>query len=567
MQRKYRFPLSDDECKDGEVSNIIGFEHNEDDGTIEWAGLCIYNQNGCNNTCDVDQLDDQDFDYNGSPIIQCELDQQFTVRGIHNKKIRGWTENTALTPDRVDTIIGYLKNASGSTPLVGMSMLTNYTFSRINAAFDLSPITQETQDCSIGNSGNGESSYAVPIVVTFVVTAVGILLIQFLSWKLFSISVRTRKTDSYVEDIEAELEDDVDLQIDIDRDISKKQIIGKGGFGYVYKGQWKPRARYVAYKTIKDMDMSTLQSQASEIERMKQELVVLCQIRHQNVLHCYGGCLEPKVALVMEFCKGGDLYNYIFTERRGKLETAECLSVGYDVACGLEYLHSKKNHIIHRDIKSKNILRTRSRKDVVGPVKIADFGLAKLLPDSESWGGTSSNMGTIVYMAPELHQKESNVIHFSRKADIYALGIVLYECATGQYAWGKETKREIILSQLVQGRRPQMPEDIDQDLQRIIQKCWAHSPQDRPESSQLVSEFGELLQEKANMNRSKSGMSVLVEMAKVGSSKTLSSIPELDREDTDLENIYLNIYPDSQVDAPNGSIDSYCDLNDTSKIN
>eukprot|EP01023_Acetabularia_acetabulum_P031413 TRINITY_DN2950_c1_g1_i1.p1 TRINITY_DN2950_c1_g1~~TRINITY_DN2950_c1_g1_i1.p1 ORF type:complete len:299 (+),score=60.05 TRINITY_DN2950_c1_g1_i1:274-1170(+) len=255
---------------------------------------------------------------------------------------------------------------------------------------------------------------------------------------------------------------------------------------------------------------------------MKQELLYLCKMRHPNILHCYGGSLFPQVAMVMEFCKGGDLYDYVYNIRGGRLETEECYSVGYDIASGLAFLH--KNNIIHRDIKPKNILRVNRSTKEVGVVKIADFGIARLVPDEQTQMDTNKNQCTLVYMAPEIQMGEDKKVRVGRKADIYSLAMLLFECATGLQPF-QGVPQNVVHYRVCkepQGERPNIPEDVEPTLAEIIEKCWAHDPKNRPESEELAAVF-KLLLCKSDASRSSQLELLKGRMMRYGNTKQSSS--------------------------------------------
>ena len=156
----------------------------------------------------------------------------------------------------------------------------------------------------------------------------------------------------------------------------ESKIIGKGGYGTVYKG-FLPNNRIVAIKKPKTVD-------ENQIEQFINEVVVLSQINHRNVVKLLGCCLETRVPLlVYEYVSNGALFNHIHKESIAStilLSWKTCLSIAVEIADALSYLHSAASiPIIHRDVKSTNILLD---DDFIA--KVTDIGTSRLVPRYQS---------------------------------------------------------------------------------------------------------------------------------------------------------------------------------------
>ena len=200
--------------------------------------------------------------------------------------------------------------------------------------------------------------------------------------------------------------------------------VGTGGMGVVYKAKQKQLDRLVAVKLVRP----DLCDDPAFAERFTREARAMARLSHPAIINVFDfGQRENFYFFIMEFVDGANLRQLV---RSGELDSKAALAIVPQICDALQYAHDAG--IVHRDIKPENILLDKS-----GRVKIADFGLAKLVkpqPDDFTLTGTKQVVGTPHYMAPEQFEHPTEVDH---RADIYSVGVVIYEMLTGELPLGR----------------------------------------------------------------------------------------------------------------------------------
>ena len=232
--------------------------------------------------------------------------------------------------------------------------------------------------------------------------------------------------------------------------------LGKGGMGRVYKALDKEINEEVAIKLLKP----EIASDETTVERFRNELKFARKIAHKNICKMYHLAKDEETPYItMEYVKGEDLKSFV--RRKGKLSDEEALSIAKQVCEGLMEAH--RLGVVHRDLKPQNIMI-----DEAGDAKIMDFGIARSV---EAPGVTQTGVmiGTPDYISPEQAEGEEA----DHRADIYSLGVILYEMVTGSVPFKGDTALSVALkhkSKLAQDPK-QLNPDVSDELNKLILIC------------------------------------------------------------------------------------------------
>ncbi|KAI9100028.1 hypothetical protein K1719_024246 [Acacia pycnantha] len=294
------------------------------------------------------------------------------------------------------------------------------------------------------------------------------------------------------------------------KNFSEENKVGEGGFGAVYKGTLK-NGKVVAIKKLNFRQFTRME------EDFESEVMLISNVHHLNLVRLLGCCSNGhNRILVYEYMKNKSLDNFLFGKRKGSLSWKQRCNIILGTAKGLAYLHEEFHvRVIHRDIKTNNILLD----DNLQP-KIADFGLARLLPEDKSHLSTKF-AGTLGYTAPEY------LIHgqLSAKVDVYSYGVVVLEIVSGRQSQeltiDGDAEGEFLLQKAwklyQRGMHLELvdntldPTEYDaEEVKKIIEiglLCTQASTEARP----MMSEVIVLLQNKDLLENMKPTMPILIE--------------------------------------------------------
>ncbi len=253
-----------------------------------------------------------------------------------------------------------------------------------------------------------------------------------------------------------------------DRRYRINKVIGIGGMAVVFEAQDLLMRRNVAVKMLKDEINNDTQS----VKRFINESKAVAMLSHPNIVNIYDVSVKENLKyIVMELVEGITLKNYI--QKKGVLSLNEIISITEQILLALDHAHQKG--IVHRDIKPQNIMMLKN-----GAIKVADFGIAKL-PNAETLTMTDKAIGTVFYISPE----QASGKPIDRRSDIYALGVTMYEMATGKLPFVADSPVTVAIMQVKNRPRPprELNSSIPLGLEQIILSAMEKSADNRFQSA------------------------------------------------------------------------------------
>ncbi|PIA44945.1 hypothetical protein AQUCO_01700489v1 [Aquilegia coerulea] len=265
---------------------------------------------------------------------------------------------------------------------------------------------------------------------------------------------------------DAMLDDVAELEIPWE-DLCIGERIGLGSYGEVYRADWN--GMEVAVKKFLDQDFY-----GDALDEFRSEVRIMRRLRHPNVVHFVGAVTRPpNLSIVTEFLPRGSLYR-ILHRPNCHIDEKRRIRMALD-AMGMNCLHISIPTIVHRDLKSLNLL-----VDDNWNVKVCDFGLSRL--KHNTFLSSKSTAGTPEWMAPEVLRNEPS----NEKCDVYSFGVILWELATLRLPWSGMNQMQVVGAVGFQNRRLDIPKELDPLVATIIRECWQTDPNLRPSFSQLT---------------------------------------------------------------------------------
>ena len=239
------------------------------------------------------------------------------------------------------------------------------------------------------------------------------------------------------------------------------ELLGVGGMAYVYRAYDKIESRWVAIKILKE----ELSNNSDFLRRFRNESKAIAVLSHPNIVKVYDVSFGDRIQyIVMEFIDGITLKQYI--EQQGEIKWREALYFTVQILRALQHAHEKG--IIHRDIKPQNIMLL---EDVT--IKVTDFGIARF-SQAETQTMTDKAIGSVHYIAPE----QARGGYINDKADIYSVGVMLYEMLTGQLPFVADNAVSVAIMQMQ--AEPTPPTRINPAIPKGLEEITMHAMEKNP---------------------------------------------------------------------------------------
>ncbi|KAJ0940658.1 putative protein kinase TKL-CTR1-DRK-2 family [Helianthus annuus] len=267
--------------------------------------------------------------------------------------------------------------------------------------------------------------------------------------------------------------DSLDYEI-LWEDLTIGEQIGQGSCGTVYHAMWY--GSDVAVKVFSRQEYSE-----DVILSFRQEVSLMKRLRHPNILLFMGAVTSPqRLCIVTEFLPRGSLFR-LLQRNTAKLDWRRRVHMAMDIARGMNYLHHCHPPIIHRDLKSSNLLVDKNWN-----VKVGDFGLSRI--KHETYLTTKTGKGTPQWMAPEVLRNEQA----DEKSDVYSFGVVLWELTTEKIPWDTLNSMQVIGAVGFMNQQLDIPKDVDPQWASLIESCCCSEPQSRPTFQEILDKLKEL---------------------------------------------------------------------------
>lgn len=250
----------------------------------------------------------------------------------------------------------------------------------------------------------------------------------------------------------------------------KGRLLGRGSFGHVYTGFNSEGGQMCAIKEVRLV--SDDHSSKESLKQLNQEINLLSQLSHPNIVRYYGSELnDDTLSVCLEYVSGGSIHKLL--QEYGAFKEPVIQNYTRQIVSGLAYLHGRNT--VHRDIKGANIL-----VETTGEIKLADFGMAKHITNCSSM---LSFKGSPYWMAPEVVM---NTNGYSLAVDIWSLGCTVLEMATSKPPWSQYEGVAAIFKIGNSKDMPEIPDHLSNDAKSFVRRCLQREPSARPTAAQLL---------------------------------------------------------------------------------
>jgi len=291
--------------------------------------------------------------------------------------------------------------------------------------------------------------------------------------QLYHVTARASERSKLI--MKPKIKDLQDLKVEFipPKELEIQDVIGTGAFGAVFKALWKSKNLIVAVKK-----MAIAPENSASVDAFIQEIKIMNSLDHPNILSLLGVSIASPASndifLVTEYMSKGSLATLLHKSKI-KLTYSQKLHIAKEVAYGMHYLHSISPPIVHRDLKTDNILLNER-----GTCKVADFGISRIL---KKYTKTMTAKGTPDYMAPESILSGQ----FSEKSDVYGFGMILWELYTQERPYKDvDNPMQVMIGVAKEGLKPTIPSECPPDFAKLLNSCLEHDPDTRISFKQVI---------------------------------------------------------------------------------
>jgi len=264
-------------------------------------------------------------------------------------------------------------------------------------------------------------------------------------------------------------------------ELSLAECLGTGGFGAVYRAVF--RGEEVAVKKLFCEDGGRISP--LQLEELEKEVAALRSLRHPRLVKFMGACLQPpNLCIVTEYMPGGSLH-HLLHKARTPLTLSQQARMALQVSEGVAFLHSLTPPVVHRDLKSLNIVL-----DLTYNAKICDFGLTQSMEKTHISLKEGGNGGSPRYMAPECYDSKGKI---TEKVDVWATGCILVEIFGGPLPYDDCTNIQQIMAKiLIDKQLPYIPHHLPRGVRAVVEDCFSFDVSKRTTASDVYSRLQQL---------------------------------------------------------------------------